>query len=259
MADARSDERNSALPPTVSLQDAVGPDGVRLYAIGDIHGCLGLLDRLLTKIAADIAEHAPADWRVILLGDYVDRGSASKGVIERMIELKARDSRYITLAGNHDVEFLAFMKEPNIGGVFVNCGGQATARSYGVRFDPERLETATELRKVHGKIVDAVPEEHVRFLEELEFSVTFGDFFFCHAGIRPEIPLQDQTPEDLIWIRSPFLDCVSHFEKVVVHGHTISGTPDVHPNRIGIDTGAYRTGHLTAAIIDMQTVTFIMT
>lgn len=247
--DTRFGERDVILPPTISLTDAKGPDGIRLYAIGDIHGCLGLLDRLLAKIEADIAEHASEDWRIIFLGDYVDRGSASKGVIDRLIQLKARDSRYITLAGNHDVEFLTFLREPYIGGVFVNCGGEATARSYGVKFDPARVENAAQLRKIHEKILAAIPDSHVSFLENLEFSVTFGDFLFCHAGIRPGIPLSEQNPDDLIWIRSPFLEWPSPLEKIIVHGHTISKRPKILMHRIGIDTGAYRSGCLTGIIV----------
>lgn len=234
----------------VTLSEARGPDHLRLYAIGDIHGCLGLLNKLLLKIEQDLARSKPTDWRIIFLGDYVDRGSASKSVIDRLIELQTRDPRYIMLAGNHDVEFLDFLKNPNIGGVFVNCGGDATARSYGVKLNPSKLKGEDDLRKVHEKLVEAVPSSHVDFLEGLQRTVSYGDFFFCHAGVRPGVPLKDQDPDDLIWMRSPFLESLMPLEKVVVHGHTISAKPEERLNRIGIDTGAYRTGCLTALVIE---------
>ena len=236
--------------PVVTLSEARGPDDIRLYAVGDIHGCLGLLDKLLMKIEEDLTRSKPTDWRVIFLGDYVDRGSASKGVIDRLIDLKAHESRYIMLAGNHDLEFLGFLIEPNIGGVFVNCGGDATSRSYGVKLDPSKLRTQADLAEIHDKLVEAVPSSHVEFLRSLQLSVSYGDFFFCHAGVDPDIPLKNQDPDDLVWMRLPFLESSTPLEKVVVHGHTICEKPEERINRIGIDTGAYRTGRLTALMID---------
>lgn len=161
------------------------------------------------------------------------------------------------LAGNHDAEFLAFLKQPSIDGVFVNSGGNATSRSYGVKLSPSKLKTQADLEQVHLKLVEAVPAAHIHFLQGLQHAVSYGDYFFCHAGVRPGIPLDQQDPDDLLWMRAPFLDSLMPLEKVVVHGHTISTKPEERINRIGIDTGAYRTGRLTALVIDGDQKAFL--
>lgn len=245
--------------PLVTLSEARGPEGIRVYAIGDIHGCRSLLDKLLQKIEEDIARSKPGDWRIIFLGDYVNRGPDAKGVIDRLLALQAADPRYIMLAGNHDVEFLAFLDQPDIDGVFVNSGGNATARSYGVKLNPSKLKTEADLAQVHRKLVEAVPASHVHLLQGLQRAVSFGDYFFCHAGVRPGTSLDRQDPDDLLWMRAPFLDSLMPLEKVVVHGHTISAKPEERINRIGIDTGAYRTGRLTALVIDGDHKAFLST
>ncbi|MDQ0305137.1 metallophosphoesterase family protein [Ancylobacter polymorphus] len=236
--------------PLVTLAEARGPEGIRIYAVGDIHGCRSLLDKLLRKIEDDLARSKPDDWRVIFLGDYADRGPDSRGVIERLIALQAADSRYITLAGNHDVEFLAFLERPSSEGVFVNSGGNATARSYGVKLSRSKLKAQADLESVHRKLLAAVPADHVEFLKGLQFAVSYGDYFFCHAGVRPGTSLDRQERDDLLWMRAPFLNSLMPLEKVVVHGHTITARPEERINRIGIDTGAYRTGRLTALVIE---------
>ncbi|MDQ0511892.1 metallophosphoesterase family protein [Ancylobacter amanitiformis] len=243
--------------PLVTLSEARGPEGIRIYAVGDIHGCLSLLNKLLQKIGEDIARSKPDDWRIIFLGDYVDRGSDSKGVIDRLIALQAADPRHILLAGNHDAEFLAFLKQPSMDGVFVNSGGNATSRSYGVKLNPSKLKTEADLEHVHQKLADAVPSSHIRFLEGLQHAVSYGDYFFCHAGVRPGTPLDSQDPDDLLRMRAPFLQSLMPLEKVVVHGHTISAKPEERINRIGIDTGAYRTGRLTALVVDGNDKAFL--
>ncbi|WP_371258787.1 metallophosphoesterase [Ancylobacter sp. FA202] len=213
----------------------------------------------MQKIEEDIARSKPGDWRIIFLGDYVDRGPNSSGVIDRLIALQGADSRYIMLAGNHDVEFLAFLDHPSSDGVFVNSGGNAAARSYGVKLNRAKLKTDADLDQVHRKLVAAVPSAHVDFLKGLRHAVSFGDYFFCHAGVRPGTSLDRQDPDDLLWMRAPFLDSLMPLEKVVVHGHTISAKPEERINRIGIDTGAYRTGRLTALVIDGDHRAFLST
>ncbi|TIV69705.1 MAG: serine/threonine protein phosphatase [Mesorhizobium sp.] len=229
--------------------DARGPDGMRLYAIGDVHGRHDLLAAMHRRIESEL-EHAPSsDWRIIHLGDYVDRGPDSKSVIEFLIEARKRDPRNIMLAGNHDIGMLEFLAEPDPDGLFMRFGGIQTAASYGVK-----LSTGGSWfgRPAHGHaaLVDAVPQTHVDFLKSLSFSVSFGDFFFCHAGIRPGIPLETQSPLDLIWIRDAFHDHPGLYPKVIVHGHTPVPEAEVMANRVNVDTLAWQAGTLSALAVN---------
>jgi serine/threonine protein phosphatase 1 len=226
--------------------DARGPEGLRLYAIGDVHGRLDLLERMHAHIRAEIERDRPADWRIIHLGDYVDRGPQSRQVLDFLIAACRDNERMLTLAGNHDRGFLEFLAEPSLETLFMQNGGVETAASYGVSFDYRR----GSLGRFHAELERAVPEEHQRFILSRGFSASFGDFFFCHAGIRPRVPLEEQRPDDLMWIRGEFLNYQGLHPKVVVHGHTITPEPEVLANRVNIDTGACFTGVLTAISID---------
>jgi len=232
---------------SVHYLEAAAPDGVRLYAIGDVHGRLDLLDRMHERIATEIERDRPADWRIIHLGDYVDRGPESAGVLERLARRSTDDARVLSVVGNHDLGFLEFLAVPRGDGLFATHGGADTARSYGVGIcfrDPVALSAGwTELDA-------AVPAHHRDFIARLPFSLTFGDFFFCHAGIRPGVPLAEQSPDDLVWIRQEFHRWPQLHPKVVVHGHTPTGEPDVFGNRVNVDTGAWQTGRLTALVIE---------
>ena len=231
----------------VHFLEAAGPAGMRIYAIGDVHGRLDLLEEMHARIEAELAEDPPLDWRVIHLGDYVDRGPDSKGVLDRLIEATSRDQRMIALAGNHDTGFLDFLAYPTPDGLFANNGGENTALSYGVSLD---FDEPGELARGHALLKRAVPESHIAFLRNLATSVAFGDFFFCHAGIRPGVPLERQDPRDLLWIRGEFLNYPGLYTKVIVHGHTPHAEPEVLANRVNVDTVACRSGVLTALVID---------
>ncbi|MCX8571865.1 metallophosphoesterase family protein [Aminobacter sp. MET-1] len=231
----------------VHFLDARGPEGMRIYAIGDTHGHLELLAEMHARIAQEIIRDRPADWRIIHLGDLVDRGPDSRGVIEFLIAATARDSRNIVLTGNHDVGFLDFLANPDPEGLFARFGGVETASSYGVSLG---LDNVTSLQASHAQLVRSVPESHVRFLRGLPYSASFGDFFFCHAGVRPEVPLERQDPQDLIWIRKEFLNYPGLHPKVVIHGHTPQAEPEVMANRVNVDTGVYYSGALSAFVID---------
>jgi Calcineurin-like phosphoesterase len=231
----------------IHFLDAKGPDGIRIYAIGDVHGRLDLLRKMHEGIAEDLRKHAGRDWRVIHLGDYVDRGHDSKGVLDFLAMTCGADERMIALCGNHDVGFLDFLAYPMADGLFAHNGGWETARSYGVELD---FRDPRALRAGHAELARAVPSEHISFLRTLKRSASFGDFFFCHAGIRPGTPLEDQDPDDLIWIRWEFLDYPHLHPKVIVHGHTPEAEVEVMPNRVNVDTGAYISGQLSALIID---------
>lgn len=230
----------------ISIRDAATPEGTRLVAIGDIHGCLGLLDRLLEAIDAEIAADAPDDWRIITLGDHTDRGPNSRGVIDRMIERSA-DERHLSLRGNHDTGMVDFLTGPANHRLFVEFGGVETAASYGVTLDTSDEERFAASRRA---LIDAVPSTHLEFLTNLNLSATFGDYFFCHAGIRPGVPLDVQVQDDLIWIRKEFLDHEGLHPKLIVHGHTPADQPEILRNRINIDTGAYSTSVLTALVAE---------
>jgi len=237
----------------IHFLDARGPQDTRLYAIGDVHGRLDLLADMHRRIEAEIEQEPPADWRVIHLGDYVDRGPDSKGVIDFLIEARGRDPRYLMLAGNHDTSFLDFLKVPDPDGLFMGNGGIQTAQSYGVTIPGGSAwfgKSAAALRQGHAALVEAVPRSHVDFLRSLPFSKVFGDFFFCHAGIRPGIALEQQSPRDLIWIRDVFHNHAGLYPKIVVHGHTPVPEAEVMANRVNVDTMAWQSGKLTALAID---------
>lgn len=235
------------------LGKATTPDGLRLYAIGDIHGCDGPLADTHAKIAADLEARPVGDHRIIHIGDYVDRGPATATVIGRLAALGRDDARMVFLRGNHDERLLTFLDDPeDAAEMFLspNIGGPATLRSYGVSLDPRfgllprsAATLSTDLRAV-------MPPEHRRFLESLRLSARFGDFLFVHAGIRPGVPFDEQDPEDLIWIRQEFLLDDSDHGFVVVHGHTPAVVPEVKPNRMNIDTGAVFGGPLTCLVLE---------
>lgn len=240
--------------PGIHFLDAHGPEGVRLYAIGDVHGRLDLLAAMHQRIEEEIVRDAPADWRVIHLGDYVDRGPDSKGVIDFLIEARERDRRHVMLAGNHDVGFLDFIKKPDPEGLFIRFGGIQTALSYGVAISEGTSmwfgKADAAVRKGHESLVEAVPQTHIDFLRSLRLSLTLGDFFFCHAGIRPGIALARQNPQDLMWIRDIFHNYQGLFPKIVVHGHTPVPEAEVMANRVNVDTLAWQSGMLSALVVD---------
>lgn len=231
----------------IHFLDARGPEAIRLYVIGDVHGRRDLLAEMHARIRAELIRDRPADWRIIHLGDYVDRGPDSKGVLDLLIAAGEADRRVLMLAGNHDIGFLEFLAHPTPKGLFALFGGPETARSYGVALD---LADPWRFREGSEELVRTVPPAHVALLRTLDFSCTFGDFFFCHAGIRPGVPLDEQERMDLIWIRDAFLDWPHLHPKVIVHGHTPTPEPEVMPNRVNVDTGAFKTGRLTALVID---------
>ncbi|MEQ1937413.1 metallophosphoesterase [Mesorhizobium sp. CN5-321] len=224
----------------IHFLDARTPAGMALYAIGDIHGRLDLLAAMHEAIAAEIARDRPADWRIVHLGDYVDRGPDSSGVIEFLVEAGRRDRRNLFLAGNHELGMLDFLAKPDLNGLFARYGGPATARSYGVDIEQGSAQEAA------AALAAAMPSAHMDFLHRLAFSASFGDFFFCHAGIKPGVPLENQSERDLVWIREPFLTSPDLHPKLVVHGHTPGPEAEIMPNRVNIDTLAWSSGRLTA-------------
>lgn len=223
------------------------PNGnTRVYAIGDIHGRLDLLERAVAAIRRDVDAHGP-DALTITLGDYVDRGTASRGVLDRLAA-NPFPTPYVALKGNHEAVFERFLATAEGGDHWRQFGGLETLHSYGVPVADMMMgrnyEAAAE------RLREALPDEHRVFLASLKMSHTQGGYFFCHAGVRPGVALAQQSDVDLLWIREEFLDSTADFGKIVVHGHTPVDAPDVRPNRINIDTGAFITGQLTCVVLD---------
>lgn len=230
--------------------------GERVYAIGDVHGCLGELDRLLMMIEADHVARGPAALRLVLLGDLVDRGPQSAMVVKRARQL-SRATAATVIAGNHEeLLLLAQAGDRDALAVFNRCGGRETLLSYGV--DPDDYDECA-LSDLPALIDRVVPREQLAYLAGLENWTTSGDYVFVHAGVRPGVALDQQTTADLRWIREPFLNYKGSYGAVVIHGHTITDAPDVRSNRIGIDTGAYASGVLTAIGIEGDQHWFLQT
>ena len=222
------------------------PAGTRWYAIGDIHGRLDLFEELIAAVERDDADAAPADTSIVLLGDLVDRGPDSAGVVARARAWQA-SRRVHLLAGNHEEMFLYALEDRAVLRHFLRHGGRQTALSYGIGRDEFDNATLEDLQVMLGKVV---PKEDIRFLSAARDYLVAGDYLFVHAGIAPEVPIEEQEPHHLRWIRDPFLDHDAPHAHFVVHGHTITEAIDHRTNRIGIDTGAYRTGVLTALVLE---------
>lgn len=225
-----------------------GKPGARAYAVGDVHGCLAQLDALIGRIEADLDARPVREAFLVFVGDLIDRGPDSRGVIERLRTYSRPGLKPIFLTGNHEEYFLRVLSgERGVLDNWLDYGGKQCAESYGVSADqlvalPE--DQGLALLRRH------VPDGHRRFLKSFGDTFRFGDYLFVHAGIRPGLPLDQQSRADLRWIREPFLQDSGDHGFVVVHGHTIVDEVQELPNRIGIDTGAYRTGVLTALIVD---------
>lgn len=222
------------------------PDGTVVWAVGDIHGRLDLLQPLVEAIVADLHASAATRKMVVFLGDYIDRGPDSRGVLRLLAGLSAvQGVEWRFLKGNHEQAMIGFLDDPVAGPKWCEYGGDNALRSYGLRV-PDLAHRTEAWARVAADLRHKLTAGETAFLENLELSVTVGDYFLSHAGARPGVALDRQSPADLMWIRQPFLSSRTAFEQVVVHGHT--PTPSVHADhrRIGIDTKAYETGVLTA-------------
>ena len=232
------------------------PDGMRLYAIGDIHGRLDLLGALAERITSDLASAAHLDVGAIFLGDYVDRGAHSAGVIDLLSSGRFPVS-HVALRGNHEEIMLKFLDDENVLDSWRKFGGLETLHSYGVPVAEAMRGGGYD--RAREALLRELPQSHLDFLHATTPSIAFGDYFFAHAGVRPGAPLDRQVPEDLLWIREDFLRHEGSFGKIVVHGHTPVERPDERPNRINIDTGAYASGRLTALVLEGETRRFLST
>lgn len=235
------------------------PDGVRVYAIGDVHGRYDLLRAMLDLIDADDAARPPAEVHLILLGDLIDRGPQSAETVEFARRLATQTSNVQLLTGNHEEVFIAAAEgDRGNARALLSMGGAPTLLSYG--FSREEIESGS-YQDLADLMVERIPRDHLDFLRAGRRYIQFGDYLFAHAGIRPGIDLEDQSDGDLRWIRRPFLDTPRGDGLLVIHGHTPARAIDIDlkNERIGIDTLAYESGILTAIGIEGDSRWFIQT
>lgn len=231
---------------TPAPRPAAIPAGDRVYAVGDIHGRLDLFEALMRAVEADDAARPAAATTVILLGDLVDRGPDSAGVIAAAREWQRRRKVRI-IAGNHEEMMLLALDKEDVLRAFLRHGGRETVLSYPV--DPLTYAEA-DFEGVQALMKAAIPADDIAFIQSFEDAIRIGDYLFVHAGIAPGVAPEEQRAGDLRWIREPFLSHAGDHGFVVVHGHTISEEPVLRANRVGIDTGAYYTGRLTALALE---------
>lgn len=221
------------------------PPGVLAYAIGDIHGRADLLAALEPEIQADAARRPPGRRLLVYLGDYVDRGHESRQVLDRLLQGPPAGFEAIYLKGNHEAAMLDFLVDPAVGPGWLQYGGDATLLSYGVR--PNQFPMNREgMIRLQAELRRCLPDRHLSFLRGLALRHIEGDYAFVHAGVRPGLSVGQQSEDDLLWIRDPFLTWPDPLDKIIVHGHSITEEPEIRINRIGIDTGAFATSRLTA-------------
>lgn len=247
---SRAKAAEDAPPPSV------GEDR-RVYAIGDVHGCADLLGQLLSLITQDHAARPPLPLHIILLGDLIDRGPDSAQVVTDAINLARTGDHIHFLMGNHEEVFVAAARgDPRAARFFCRIGGMETLVSYGL---PMEDITQMDDDALAEWMLNHVPRAHVDFVDGFGDSLEMGDYLFVHAGVRPDVALDAQSPADLRWIRSEFLSHVVPLERMIVHGHSISEMVEEHPHRIGIDTGAYYSGRLTAIGLEDRSRWFLQT
>ena len=234
------------------------PEGTVVYAIGDIHGRSDLLRRLEAKIQRDAAAIDAERRLIVCLGDYIDRGDDAYGVIDHLLHEPPDSFERICLIGNHEAYMLRFFDDSSVAAAWMDNGGGETLLSYDVT-PPHWSDLNRGSPKMQAVFRANLPADHENFLRSLERSHREGDYFFVHAGVRPGVPLDRQDPEDLIWIRQEFLSDQRDFGAIVVHGHSIRSEPENLPNRIGIDTGAYKTGRLTCVVLWQNERRFLTT
>jgi serine/threonine protein phosphatase 1 len=232
------------------------PAELRIYAIGDIHGRLDLLNELLARISSDIALRPTVRPLYVFLGDYIDRGSASRETIDRLIE-HGKTHESVFLKGNHELIAIKCLSDRGLFDQWLRLGGLETLVSYGV--PAETLANGKQIAELQSAFHSALPQAHFRFFRDLKNSFECGDFFFAHAGVKPNVELSRQKENDLLWIRGEFLSSKDDFGKIVVHGHTPTREIEVGPNRINIDTGAFATGRLTCLVLEGEDLSVIDT
>ena len=249
-----ADSQQSDLTTQFPAQKACVPLGMRVYVIGDVHGRADLLASVLAKVDHDLELHPIDNPLQVFLGDYIDRGPYSRDVIDLLIS-RRRQWPTVCLKGNHEAIALRVLQDSGLLQAWLQLGGGATVTSYGVT-PPMSADCGDAEVFVHA-LRRAMPEDHKKFLNGLPLSLTCGDYFLSHAGARPGIPLETQRQRDLLWIRDEFLGYTGYLGKIIVHGHTPVGKPEILSNRINIDTGAYATGRLSCLVVEADRLDFL--
>jgi serine/threonine protein phosphatase 1 len=235
------------------------PEDAVLYAVGDIHGRSDLLDRLHEAIVRDAAGRRAKRRVIVYLGDYIDRGADSAGVVARLLGAGPPGFERRYLLGNHDTFLLEFLEgDAGVIETWMWNGGAAALKSYGLSLDEEAYarDWPVGLRADFARVF---PPAHLAFFRALKLHHREGDILFVHAGLKPGVPLADQSREDMLWIREEFLESETDFGFLVVHGHTPGPEPVVRENRVGVDTGAWKSGRLTAAVFAGDRLAFLQT
>jgi serine/threonine protein phosphatase 1 len=232
------------------------PVGLRIYAVGDVHGCVDLLSLLLSRIDADIVRRPAEKPLYVFLGDYIDRGPASRQTVDRLIE-HGEKHQSLFLKGNHELIATRCLSDRDLFDQWMRLGGLETLMSYGVALEP--LINGKQIAELQAAFHGALPQSHLRFFRDLQSSFVCGDFFFAHAGVKPNVGLSSQKEGDLLWIREEFLSSHEDFGKIIVHGHTPTHEIEVRPNRINIDTGAFATGRLSCLVLEDSSLSVIDT
>lgn len=231
------------------MDPAEAPADTRVYVVGDIHGRVDLLTRLHDRIREDVATSTKNRNVIVYLGDYVDRGETSKTVIDLFLDEPLDGFERVFLKGNHEEMMLGFLDNAPVGAMWLFNGGDATVYSYGVRMEsPSTVDH--RYFEMQQALREKVPDRHLSFLRGLALYHIEGDYLFVHAGIQPGVPIESQSSENLLWIREEFITSRADHGHCVVHGHTIFQQPDIRPNRIGIDTGAYFTNVLSCLVLE---------
>jgi serine/threonine protein phosphatase 1 len=241
-------------PDSLSLPIAAStPADTRIYAVGDVHGRADLLAETIERIDEDLERRPVAHAVEIYLGDYIDRGADSKGVID-LLAARVVQGNTVCLRGNHEELLERFLTDAGVLQGWIKLGGLQTLASYDIRPYANRAESPEALQ---ARFREAFPPAHALFLKCLKPWVCCGDYLFVHAGIRPQVPLDQQSMHDLLWIRDEFLNSTHHHGKCIVHGHTPVRHPDLRHNRINIDTGAWQSGTLTCAVLEGASIQFL--
>lgn len=267
--DTSAETRRASLSPAIPQRITQAPEGLCLYAVGDIHGRMDLLTRLVELIDADAATLPEGTKpQIVFLGDYIDRGLQSRDVIEYFASGALDRYDPVFLLGNHEEALMRFLQEANFGSQWTRYGGGETLYSYG--FAPPNTRASLNSHEEMAKVRDAwtrlwtefrarLPEAHLTFLQSLKPYHVAGDYLFVHAGLRPGLGLEEQTQRDMLWIREEFLEDGAPFDHLIVHGHTPEDAIHRDDRRIGLDTGAFLTGRLSAARLFGTDVAFLHT